>query len=62
MNTQTLASENAMHVSFRIEGDFMTKLAREKLYHEKDMKHAIDLIMSITETDEIGRASCRERV
>lgn len=41
-------------VSFSIEGDFITKLAREKYYEDNDLKYAINILMSATETDEIS--------
>ena len=40
-------------VSFRIEGKFITNLAREKFYQEHDLSAAIKLLMSCLECDEI---------
>ncbi len=42
------------NMTFRIEGQFITNMAREHLYQSKDLKKAMDLLMSCTTTDEIS--------
>lgn len=40
-------------ISFSINGEFVTKLAREKLFQEKDIAYAISLLDACTKTDEL---------
>lgn len=39
---------------FTVEGEFITQLARERLFIEKDLRSAMNLIMSCTETDQLS--------
>lgn len=41
---------------FSIEGDFITRLAREKLYYNDDLFGAVELLLSCLQTDEISDA------
>ena len=41
---------------FSVQGEFITNMAREKLYYNNDLFGAIDLIMNCTITEEISYA------
>lgn len=46
-------SGETKYLSFSIEGDFVTNLAREKLYEDKDLGAALRLLRSCTESDQL---------
>lgn len=43
-------------MTFKIQGEFITRLARERLYQEHNLNYAIDLLMSCTQTDKLSEA------
>lgn len=43
-------------MTFKIQGEFITRLARERLYQEHNLNYAIDLLMSCTQTDKLSDA------
>lgn len=53
---ETTASGTTRRLSFSVQGEFITDLAREKLYCEHDLKYAMDLILSSTTTDQLSEA------
>lgn len=49
-----MSETTVRNLSFSIQGEFITNLAREKLYDEYDFPYAIKLLLSCTETDQIS--------
>ncbi len=47
--------KNTMSVSFKIQGEFITTLAREKCYFEGKYDYAIELLTSCMKTDELTK-------
>lgn len=48
-----------MGLNFKVQGEFITQLAREKCHKEGKFDYAIDLLMSCLETDEISKEEIR---
>jgi hypothetical protein len=44
---------NVMNIIYSVEGEFITQLARTKCYEEHRAKYAIDLLKSVTMTDDL---------
>lgn len=47
---------NSRTMTFTLDGQFITNLARERLYQNHDLKAAIDLLLSCTVTDKISES------
>lgn len=46
---------NQMSLTFKVQGEFITDLAREKCYFDGNYKYAIDLLTSCMESDELSK-------
>ena len=51
-----MADVTQKSLSFSIQGEFITNLAREKLYEEINFPYAMDLLLSCTVTDQLSEA------
>ena len=51
-----MADVTQKSLSFSIQGEFITNLAREKLYNDMNFSYAMDLLLSCTVTDQLSEA------
>ena len=47
-------------LSFRVEGEFITRLAREKVYLEGDMAYAMKLLLSCMDGTDLEECELRQ--